>query len=85
MQAEASDRVSKVRLRYSAAKRKDAAIHPRHRSKFWRDLSLPFYGYNKPGVVISEGVRDAFWLQGMMAGLPASYFCISAFSEADQI
>lgn len=53
------------------------------RSAFWRDLSLPFYGYNKPGAKISEGVRDSFWRQGMMAGLPASYFCIKAFSETD--
>ena len=53
------------------------------RSKFWMDLSLPFYGYNRPGAVISEGVREAFWLQGMMAGFPASYFCIKAFSETD--
>ena len=41
------------------------------RSKFWRDLSMPFYGYNRPGAVVSEGVRESFWLQGMMAGLPA--------------
>jgi non-heme chloroperoxidase len=54
------------------------------RSKFWKDLSLPFYGYNKPGAVISEGVRESFWLQGMMASLPASYFCIKAFSETNQ-
>lgn len=54
------------------------------RSKFWKDLSLPFYGYNLPGAVVSEGVRESFWLQGMMAGLPASYFCIKAFSETDQ-
>jgi non-heme chloroperoxidase len=54
------------------------------RSKFWRDLSLPFYGYNKPGAVISEGVRESFWLQGMMVGLPGSYFCVKAFSETDQ-
>jgi non-heme chloroperoxidase len=53
------------------------------RSQFWKDLSLPFYGYNKPGAKISEGVRESFWLQGMMAGLPASYFCIKAFSETD--
>jgi non-heme chloroperoxidase len=55
----------------------------RDRSQFWKDLSLPFYGYNKPGAVVSEGVRASFWLQGMMAGLPASYFCIKAFSETD--
>ncbi len=54
------------------------------RSKFWRDLSMAFYGYNRPGAVVSEGVRESFWLQGMMVGLPASYFCIKAFSETDQ-
>jgi len=54
------------------------------RSQFWKDLSLPFYGYNRPGAKVSEGVRESFWLQGMMAGLPASYFCIKAFSETDQ-
>ena len=53
------------------------------RSQFWKDLSLPFYGYNRPGAKVSEGVRESFWLQGMMAGLPASYFCIKAFSETD--
>ena len=53
------------------------------RSQFWRELSLPFYGYNRPGAKISEGVRESFWLQGMMAGFPASYFCIKAFSETD--
>jgi non-heme chloroperoxidase len=53
------------------------------RSSFWKDLSMPFYGYNRPGAKISEGVRNSFWLQGMMAGLPASYFCIRAFSETD--
>src|SRR5258706_76168 len=53
------------------------------RSRFWKDLSMAFYGYNRPGAKISEGVRDSFWLQGMMAGFPASYFCIKAFSETD--
>lgn len=53
------------------------------RSQYWKDLSLPFYGYNRPGAKISEGVRDSFWLQGLMAGFPASYFCIKAFSETD--
>ena len=53
------------------------------RSQFWKDLSLPFYGYNRPGAKVSEGVRNSFWLQSMMAGLPASYFCIKAFSETD--
>jgi non-heme chloroperoxidase len=54
------------------------------RSQFWKDLSLPFYGYNRPGATTSERVRESFWLQGMMAGFPASYFCIKAFSETDQ-
>jgi non-heme chloroperoxidase len=45
---------------------------------------LPFYGYNRPGAKVSEGVRASFWLQGMMAGFPAAYLCIKAFSETDQ-
>jgi len=53
------------------------------RSQFFKDLTLPFYGYNRPGAQISEGVRESFWLQGMMAGFPAAYFCIKAFSETD--
>jgi non-heme chloroperoxidase len=44
---------------------------------------MPFYGYNKPGAKISEGVRESFCLQSMMAGFPASYFCVKAFSETD--
>jgi non-heme chloroperoxidase len=54
------------------------------RSQFWKDLCLAFYGYNRRGAKISEGVRESFWLQGMMAGFPAAYFCIKAFSETDQ-
>jgi len=53
------------------------------RSQFFTDLSMPFYGYNRPGAKVSEGVRNAFWLQGMLAGFPAAYFCIKAFSETD--
>jgi len=53
------------------------------RSQFWKDLSMQFYGYNRPGAKISEGVRESFWLQGMLAGFPAAYFCIKAFSETD--
>src|SRR6059036_2721186 len=53
------------------------------RSQFFKDLSAPFYGANRPGAKISEGVRESFWLQGMMAGFPAAYFCIKAFSETD--
>lgn len=53
------------------------------RSQFWKDLSMPFYGYNRPGAKISEGVRDSFWQQGMRCGMPGSYFCVKAFSETD--
>ncbi|MGB7930637.1 MAG: alpha/beta hydrolase [Gammaproteobacteria bacterium] len=53
------------------------------RSQLWKDLSLPFYGYNRPGAKVSEGVRESFWQQGMMCGLPGAYFCIKAFSETD--
>ncbi len=53
------------------------------RSGFFKDLTLAFYGYNRPGAKISEGIRESFWLQGMTAGFPASYFCIKAFSETD--
>jgi non-heme chloroperoxidase len=53
------------------------------RSQFFMDLTMPFYGYNRAGAKISEGVRQSFWLQGMMAGMPASYFCVKAFSETD--
>jgi non-heme chloroperoxidase len=53
------------------------------RPQFWKDLSLPFYGYNRPGAKVSEGVRESFWLQGTLTGFPASYFCIKAFSETD--
>ena len=53
------------------------------RSQFWKDLSLPFYGFNRPGAKVSEGLRQSFWLQGMMAGMPASYDCVKQFSETD--
>src|SRR4030095_15134892 len=56
----------------------------RDRAQFFKDLTLPFYGYNRPGAKVSEEVRESFWLQGMMAGMPACYFCIKAFSETDQ-
>ncbi len=53
------------------------------RSQFFKDLSLPFYGANRPGNTVSQGLRDSFWLQGMMCGFPAAYYCIKAFSETD--
>ncbi len=54
------------------------------RSQFFKDLSMPFFGFNRPSAKVSEGVRESFWLQAMMAGFPAAYFCIKAFSETDQ-
>jgi non-heme chloroperoxidase len=54
------------------------------RSQFYKDLTLPFYGYNKPGAKISEGVRGSFWMQGMQSSIIGSYDCIKAFSETDQ-
>jgi non-heme chloroperoxidase len=54
------------------------------RSKFFKNLAIPFYGYNRSGAKVSEGVRESFWLQGMWCGFPAAYFCIKAFSETDQ-
>jgi non-heme chloroperoxidase len=53
------------------------------RSQFFKDLSAPFYGANRPNAKVSQGVRDFFWLQGMMAGHKAAYDCIKAFSETD--
>jgi non-heme chloroperoxidase len=53
------------------------------RSQFFKDLSAPFYGANRPGAKVSQGLRDSFWLQGMQAGHKAVIDCIKAFSETD--
>ena len=53
------------------------------RSQFFKDLSAPFYGANRPGARVSQGLRDSFWLQGMLAGHKAVFDCIKAFSETD--
>jgi non-heme chloroperoxidase len=53
------------------------------RAQFFKDLSAPFYGANLPGNKVSQGLRDSFWLQGMLCGFPAAYFCVKAFSETD--
>src|SRR5437868_2842622 len=53
------------------------------RAQFFKDLSAPFYGANRPGAKVSQGLRDSFWLQGMMAGHKAVFDCIKAFSETD--
>ena len=54
-----------------------------NRPQFYRDITLPFYGYNRPGAQISEGIREHWWLQGMLGGMKAHYDCIKAFSETD--
>ena len=54
------------------------------RSQFFKDLSGPFYGANRPGANVSQGLRDTFWLQGMQAGIRGVYECIKVFSETDQ-
>src|SRR5580692_10241018 len=53
------------------------------RSQFFKDLSEPFYGANRPGAKVSQGLKESFWLQGMMAGFKAVIDCIKAFSETD--
>jgi non-heme chloroperoxidase len=53
------------------------------RSQFFKDLSMQFYGYNRPGAKISQGIRDSFWMQGMQCGFNAAYDCIKVFSETD--
>jgi non-heme chloroperoxidase len=53
------------------------------RSQFYKDLSAPFYGANRPGSKVSQGIRDTFWLWSMQAGLKGAYDCVKAFSETD--
>ena len=54
-----------------------------NRSQFFQDLTLPFYGYNRPGANVSKGVQDSFWLQGMLGGIKSMLDCIKQFSETD--
>jgi len=60
---------------------REGVLHDR--SQFFRDLAIPFYGANRPNAKVSEGLRESFWLQGMMAGHKSVYDCIKAFSETD--
>ena len=53
------------------------------RSKFWKELAVPFYGFNRSGAKVSQGLIDSFWAQSMQTGMPAAYECIKAFSETD--
>ena len=54
-----------------------------HRAQFYQDITLPFYGYNRPGAKISQGIRDNWWRQGMMGGIKAHYDCVKVFSETE--
>lgn len=54
-----------------------------HRSQFYKEVPIAFYGFNRPGVNVLEGVRDDWWRQGMMGGIKAQYDCIKVFSETD--
>ena len=53
------------------------------RSQFYRDLGAPFYGANRPGATVSQGIRDAFWMWSMQVGVKGAYDCIEVFSETD--
>jgi non-heme chloroperoxidase len=59
------------------------AQYAKNRPQFYRDITFPFYGYNRPGAKISEGIQDKWWLQAMLGGMKAGYDCIKAFSETD--
>ena len=53
------------------------------RAQFYREVPIPFYGYNRDGAKVSEGIKDNWWRQGMVGGIKAQYDCIKAFSETD--
>ncbi|QMW04628.1 alpha/beta fold hydrolase [Spirosoma foliorum] len=54
-----------------------------HRPQYFQDFTLPFYGFNREGAKVSQGIRDNWWRQGMMGAIKAHYDCIKAFSETD--
>ena len=54
-----------------------------HRAQFYQDITMPFYGFNRPGAKISQGIRDNWWRQGMMGGIKAQYDCVKALSESE--
>jgi len=59
------------------------AVLAANRPQFYKDITMPFYGYNRPGAKISEGIREHWWLQGMVGSIKAHYDCIRVFSETD--
>ena len=54
-----------------------------HRSQFYQDITMPFYGFNRPGAKVSQGIRDNWWRQGMMGGAMAQYICVKVLSESE--
>jgi len=54
-----------------------------HRSQFYKDITMPFYGFNRPGASVSEGIRENWWRQGMMSAIKAQYECIRVLSETE--
>ena len=54
-----------------------------NRSNFYRELAIPFFGMNRPGATVNEGLRQSFWSQGMMGSILGQYACIREFSEVD--
>jgi non-heme chloroperoxidase len=54
-----------------------------HRSQFYKDITIPFYGFNRPGAVVSEGIRENWWRQGMMGSIKAQYECVRVLSETE--
>ena len=54
-----------------------------NRAQFYRDFTVPFFGYNREGAKISQGLQDSFWMQGMLGGIKSQYDCIEQFSETD--
>lgn len=54
-----------------------------NRSQFFKDLTMPFYGFNRDGAKVNEGLRESFWLQGMMGSIKGHYDCVHEFSEVD--
>jgi non-heme chloroperoxidase len=54
-----------------------------HRSQFYKDITIPFYGYNREGAAISEGIRENWWRQGMMGGIKAQTDCVDVIAESE--
>jgi non-heme chloroperoxidase len=54
-----------------------------NRPQFYKDITMPFYGFNRPGAKVSEGIREHWWLQGMVGSIKGHYECIKVFSETD--